>query len=1209
VQPDEAVLKRYLLGELDDAEAAWVGRCLESNPALLDTLEALARSDPFIAALRGARPAPPDGPKVEALIDRLKRLAGAAKPADSTPAPDGPSTDSGKARPPAADTPASGERAGFPKLKGYRILRVVGAGGMGMVFEAVDEKLNRRVALKVMKPEVAANPNARARFVREAKAVAAIEHDNVVPIFHIGDEGDCPFLAMPFLKGEPLDRYFGRSAFLPPQEIARIGREAALGLAAVHERGLVHRDIKPGNLWVERFGDGRAWRVKLVDFGLARGAADGEEPITQAGAVVGTPQFMSPEQARGAPVDFRSDLFSLGATLYLLATGRPPFGSSPVMAVLTALAVQAPAPVRELNPGIPESLAELIEQLLAKNPQDRPQSAAEVAEALRDIEVGIKAPLVALPVGAAPAEEWEEVASSERAPKARRRSRGTFLVAAAVLFALAGAGAAAFTAYKLVIETKYGQIIVEVNDPNADVRVKDGALELRDQRGELKYTVRLSERNKELPVGEYRMTVTGTDGLVLETDALRIKKGEATPVHITVKPPAGKGATPAPNPGPNPTPVPIPASQPAVAVPPPSEALLALRPGQIPPEVLAAAGFGGAKEAPAALVGLLGLPRPTHREAVMSVAYSPDGRWLASASTDKTIILHDARTGIAKRTLAGHAGAVFSVAFTKDSKTLVSAATDGAIRLWPVERDTAPEVVEVGIDPTDWLAMALSPDDRWVAVGNGKGAIRLWKFGDWKNPADIPDLEQKVRMRALAFSPDGEDLAAGGLSNEGEATDAFVFRTGTRKLDSTWATEGRAALSLQFSRDGKKLATGGGPGHPRGMARIWDLEAKKVVFDVQQFRDYVHALALDPDARHLVVCNGDEGVNVYDVATQKIVGSMSGWFGNVLRSAAFSPDGQSLALGTHDGGLMVFDALLAKQKYTERGPSHLIWSVAATPDGSSALVTTTENALYRFDLAAPRKPRLVHQYDQAAKFVTYSPDGSKYALAVGSYGFTPDTVHVYEAATDKLLHKSVTAYLLHLSFTPDSKGLMASGLNSTAVLFDAATGAELYRAPPNGFTPLAHAISADGKTAALREVQGKRVAILNVETGNEIRSWELAQGGVARATAYDPRGRYLGLGEADKTVTLWDAQTGKPVRTLAGHSAALTGLQFTPDGSALVSSARDGTLRVWTPEAQRAKAVIPVGPAGQPCCFSLDRSGRFAFVGIPGGAVLVLKVP
>ena len=276
----------------------------------------------------------------------------------------------------------------------YRILSKLGEGGMGMVYEAEDTKLRRRVALKVMLPKHAANPTAKARFLREARAQAAVEHENVATIHIVGDDQAVPYIAMPLLKGQTLQAALKANPLPPADEVLRIGQEMAEGLAAAHAIGLIHRDIKPANVWLE----GSKRKVKILDFGLARAAAgadidvdDSEGPKTKQGVIVGTPAYMSPEQARGEELDARSDLFSLGVVLYEMATGERPFKGKDFWGLLTSLAVDQPVSPSEKNPAIPESLSAFILKMLGKAPAERPQSGAAIAAELQRIADAPKA--------------------------------------------------------------------------------------------------------------------------------------------------------------------------------------------------------------------------------------------------------------------------------------------------------------------------------------------------------------------------------------------------------------------------------------------------------------------------------------------------------------------------------------------------------------------------------------------------------------------------------------------------------------------------------------------------------------------------------------------------------------------------------------------------------------------------------------------------
>ena len=274
----------------------------------------------------------------------------------------------------------------------FAVLQKLGEGGMGAVYLAEDTKLRRKVAIKTMRSELAGDRANRERFEREARAAAAVGHDNIVPILHFGEAADgTPFIVMPFLKGEMLDARLKREVVADLDTILKVARDVADGLAAAHAAGLVHRDIKPGNIWLE--GDPSAqdpaaqvWRCKILDFGLVRSVVSGDVQITGTGAVLGTPAYMAPEQARGKAVDHRADLFSLGVTLYRAAVGKLPFEGPDAMAVLIALTTEDPSPVRELAPNLPPALAALIERLMNKDPARRPQSAAEVSAAVRQIE-------------------------------------------------------------------------------------------------------------------------------------------------------------------------------------------------------------------------------------------------------------------------------------------------------------------------------------------------------------------------------------------------------------------------------------------------------------------------------------------------------------------------------------------------------------------------------------------------------------------------------------------------------------------------------------------------------------------------------------------------------------------------------------------------------------------------------------------------------
>ncbi|VTR94265.1 urea-binding protein : Urea/short-chain amide ABC transporter, periplasmic urea/short-chain amide-binding protein OS=Rhodopirellula sallentina SM41 GN=RSSM_05980 PE=4 SV=1: Pkinase: Peripla_BP_5 [Gemmata massiliana] len=266
----------------------------------------------------------------------------------------------------------------------YRVIRLLGSGGMGLVFEAEEVALGRPVALKVLKPELAADPESRERFLREARAAAEIPSDHVVTVLSVGEAGGLPFLAMPLLFGETLQARIERPTLVDLRTALIIARDTAAGLVAAHIRGLIHRDIKPANIWIETSGPGGTFkRARIFDFGLAR-RLHHETSLTSTGFIVGTPNYMSPEQAAGHEVDARADLFSLGCVMYVMLTGELPFRGKSALAVMSALANKAPDPIVAKNPTVPPAVDALVLRLLEKKPEDRVQSAAEVVAELDD---------------------------------------------------------------------------------------------------------------------------------------------------------------------------------------------------------------------------------------------------------------------------------------------------------------------------------------------------------------------------------------------------------------------------------------------------------------------------------------------------------------------------------------------------------------------------------------------------------------------------------------------------------------------------------------------------------------------------------------------------------------------------------------------------------------------------------------------------------
>jgi predicted Ser/Thr protein kinase len=361
--PEKTELEKLLAGKLQGPQLEELTRHLEGCPACQRSVEGLllpSRSwvEVLISATKAHR-APEPG-----LAEVLRHVEPSVTRSETAASDD------------LAFLAPSAQPGHLGRLGHYEVHQVIGKGGFGVVLKAFDERLHRIVAIKVLLPAYAANAAARKRFIREARAAAAVKSEHVVGIYDVQEDAQPPYLVMECIDGIALQDKLDKQGTVGVKEILRIGMQIAEGLATAHKQGLVHRDIKPANILLENGVE----RVKITDFGLARAVDD--VSVTQSGTVAGTPMFMSPEQAEGLPIDHRSDLFSLGTVLYAMCTGYPPFRGSGTHAVLRRVIDASPRPIREINLEIPDWLEAIIAKLHAKKPEERFQTAKEVAELL-----------------------------------------------------------------------------------------------------------------------------------------------------------------------------------------------------------------------------------------------------------------------------------------------------------------------------------------------------------------------------------------------------------------------------------------------------------------------------------------------------------------------------------------------------------------------------------------------------------------------------------------------------------------------------------------------------------------------------------------------------------------------------------------------------------------------------------------------------------
>ncbi|MBI3467745.1 MAG: protein kinase [Planctomycetes bacterium] len=590
-------LEQFALGRLDQTESDSLSGHVLECPHCAETVGRLSGGDTWAEALRESpRLAAelPCGPAVDRAIEQACRLSASdarLTADDTTPI----SPDTGRLGD--QSSPSHHESAAeiaemlsppqrpdeLGRLGNYRVLKLLDYGGMGAVFLAEDEQLERRVALKAMKPALAGSKEARQRFLREARAAASLRHDNIVTIHGVGEDRGTLWLAMELLEGESLKTRLERERQLPRAEAVHIALQIAEALAASHRRGLIHRDIKPANVWLETVtrsvSEGLhssplapreepseshgleahatwhglpardrlitrsviATRVKVLDFGLARAETD-DAHLTTTGIAVGTPAYMAPEQARGDTIDHRCDLFSLGLVLFRMLTGRSAFRGNDTFAMLMSLATDTPPSVRDCAPGDPVAaeLDEVVARLLAKNPDDRPQSAAEVARTLEAIEVHC-AGLARLPSREGGASEYllradaaaADVAETAGLPQVEkplsqiRRRRRPILAAVAAVCALV------FVGIILTLRTPRGKVTVELGDG-----VKPDEVSVQVERnGQLKVADAKNGWTIDVREGRYKVQLAGTqDRFDIDDNTIAVSRNKETRVKVTLRP-------------------------------------------------------------------------------------------------------------------------------------------------------------------------------------------------------------------------------------------------------------------------------------------------------------------------------------------------------------------------------------------------------------------------------------------------------------------------------------------------------------------------------------------------------------------------------------------------------------------------------------------------------------------------------------------------